>query len=76
MRELALSVYYDAGGLIAGVRGSSPQTFVDRRGLENLIFRSRARLEDTKRLEEQLALLDRAENCLRQTTHPTQAANT
>ena len=71
MKELALSIYYDAGGFIAGVQAQSSQTFVDRRGLESLIFRSRARLEDTQRLEEQLALLAKAEAFLQTVIQPT-----
>lgn len=66
MRELDLSVYYDAGRFIAGVRDGPSQTYVDRKGLEHRIFRRLARLEDTERMEEQLALMDMAESFLKQ----------
>lgn len=64
MKELQFSIYYDAGRFIAGVHGESSQTFVDRRGLETLIFRGWARLEDTQRLEEQHELISCAEDSL------------
>lgn len=70
MKEIADSIYRDPDGLFAGVRvgpsRKTPLSFLDRKGLERLIFVRRARVQDTGQLEEQLALLTRAEDCLLQ----------
>ncbi|MYH89461.1 MAG: hypothetical protein F4128_01190 [Gammaproteobacteria bacterium] len=66
MKEITDSIYRDPDRLFAGVRtGSSREsslTFLDRRGLESLIFARRARVQDTGVLEDQLAVLARSES--------------
>lgn len=62
MREISHSVYIEAHGPVACVRGGTSSTsFFDREGLENLIFSLKARGQDTRALEEQHDVLATAE---------------
>lgn len=64
MREITHSIYHEPGVLLAGVPDKSAMSFYDRQGLESLIYSDRARLRDTSRLEDQLAVMTSVEGLL------------
>ncbi len=61
MKEITHSIFREAHGLLAGVPDRGRLSFFDRQGLESLILARRARAQDTGQLEDQLAVLTRAE---------------
>ena len=64
MHEISHSIFYEHEEFLARVPRAAEFSFLNRRGLESLIFEKRARAQDTESLEHQHAMLVRAETLL------------